>query len=98
VQCAFGDEGPDQSLRHAEGDRDGASVGYILCKHWYPKRTVGRMLIRPIGGALVALARHDGTEARFHLSTLRGRLLGYKQFVHPEGFESVSFASMAFDR
>ena len=28
----------------------------------------------------------------------RGRLLSYKQFVHPEGFESVSFASMAFDR
>jgi AmmeMemoRadiSam system protein B len=28
----------------------------------------------------------------------RGRLLKYDQFVHPEGFESVSFASMAFDR
>jgi MEMO1 family protein len=28
----------------------------------------------------------------------RGRLLSYKQFVHREGFESVSFASMAFDR
>jgi hypothetical protein len=36
------------------------------------------MLIRPLGGALVALARHDRTEARFHLSTLRGRLLGYR--------------------
>jgi GT2 family glycosyltransferase len=60
------------------GNRDGASVGYILRKHRYPKRTVGRMLIRPLGGALVALARHDRTEARFHLSTLRGRLLGYR--------------------
>jgi len=60
------------------GNRDGASVGYILRKHRYPKRTVGRMLIRPIGGALVALARRDRTEARFHLSTLRGRLLGYR--------------------
>lgn len=28
----------------------------------------------------------------------RGRLLKYAQFVHPEGYESVSFASMAFDR
>lgn len=28
----------------------------------------------------------------------RGRLLHYQQFVHPEGFESVSFASMAFDK
>ena len=60
------------------GNRDGASVGYILRKHRYPKRTVGRMLIRPIGGALVALVRRDRTEARFHLSTLRGRLLGYR--------------------
>jgi len=60
------------------GNRVGASVGYILRKHRYPKRTVGRMLIRPIGGALVALARRDRTEARFHLSTLRGRLLGYR--------------------
>lgn len=28
----------------------------------------------------------------------RGRLLRYDQYVHPEGLESVSFASMAFDR
>lgn len=28
----------------------------------------------------------------------RGRLLHYQQYVHPEGFESVSFASMAFDK
>jgi len=28
----------------------------------------------------------------------RGKLLHYQQFVHPEGFESVSFASMAFDK
>ena len=27
-----------------------------------------------------------------------GKLLHYGRFVHPEGFESVSFASMAFDR
>jgi AmmeMemoRadiSam system protein B len=26
-----------------------------------------------------------------------GRLLHYQQFIHPRGFESVSFASMAFD-
>jgi len=39
---------------------------------------VGRMLVRPIGGALVALARRDRGQAAFHLSTLRGRLLGYR--------------------
>jgi GT2 family glycosyltransferase len=60
------------------GNRDGASVGYILRKHGYPKRVVGRMLIRPVGGALVALARRDRAQAGFHLSTLRGRLLGYR--------------------
>lgn len=28
----------------------------------------------------------------------RGRLLHYGRYVHPQGYESVSFASMAFDR
>jgi glycosyltransferase involved in cell wall biosynthesis len=60
------------------GARDGASVGYILRKHGYPARTVARMLVRPAGGALVALARLDRGRAGFHLSTLRGRLLGYR--------------------
>jgi GT2 family glycosyltransferase len=60
------------------GTRDGASVGYILRKHAYPKRMVGRMLIRPIGGALVAVARRDRAQAAFQLATLRGRLLGYR--------------------
>jgi glycosyltransferase involved in cell wall biosynthesis len=60
------------------GNRDGASVGYILRKHGYPKRLVGAMFIRPIGGALLALARRDRAQAGFHLSTLRGRLLGYR--------------------
>jgi hypothetical protein len=35
------------------------------------------MLIRPIGGALVALARNDRAQAAFQLATLRGRLHGY---------------------
>ena len=60
------------------GNRDGASVGYILRKHEYPKRMVGRMFVRPIGGAVVAIARRDRGQARFHLATLRGRLLGYR--------------------
>lgn len=60
------------------GTRDGASVGYILRKHAYPRRMVGRMLVRPIGGALVAVARRDREQAGFHLSTLRGRWLGYR--------------------
>jgi glycosyltransferase involved in cell wall biosynthesis len=65
------------SLR-AAGAHEGASIGYILRKHRYPRRTVGRMLVRPIGGAVLALARRDGARAQFHLSTLRGRLRGYR--------------------
>lgn len=58
--------------------RDGASVGYLLRKHSYPARTVGRMLARPVGGALVSLARLDHARARFHAATLRGRIAGYR--------------------
>jgi hypothetical protein len=36
------------------------------------------MLIRPAGGAALALARRDRARAGFHLSTLRGRLRGYR--------------------
>jgi glycosyltransferase involved in cell wall biosynthesis len=60
------------------GARDGASVGYILRKHRYGLPTVARMLVRPLGGAAVSLLRRDRSRTRFHLSTLRGRLLGYR--------------------
>ena len=59
------------------GLRDGASVGYLLRKHGYPARTVGRMLARPAGGAALSLARLDPTTASYRLATLRGRLRGY---------------------
>jgi glycosyltransferase involved in cell wall biosynthesis len=62
---------------HEIGLRDGASIGYLLRKHGYPPRTVGRMLVRPVGGALVALARLDTERARYQLATLRGRVRGY---------------------
>jgi GT2 family glycosyltransferase len=57
----------------AVGARDGASLGYILRKHRYPRRTVTRMLVRPAGGVVL-----DPRNARFHLATLRGRLRGYR--------------------
>jgi glycosyltransferase involved in cell wall biosynthesis len=60
------------------GARDGASVGYILRKHGYPRRCVARMLARPATGAIVSMLRNDPVRARFHASTLRGRLLGYR--------------------
>jgi GT2 family glycosyltransferase len=60
------------------GTRDGASVGYILRKHRYPVRTVAQMLVRPAGGALLALARGDRARMGFHVGTLRGRVRGYR--------------------
>jgi glycosyltransferase involved in cell wall biosynthesis len=59
------------------GYRDGATVGYLLRKHSYPAAFVARMLVRPIGGALVSLARLDASAARYQAATLRGRLRGY---------------------
>jgi glycosyltransferase involved in cell wall biosynthesis len=61
------------------GLRDGASVGYLLRKHGYPLRTVGRMLVRPAGGVVVSLARRDRLRASFHAATLRGRIRGYRR-------------------
>jgi glycosyltransferase involved in cell wall biosynthesis len=61
------------------GARDGASIGYILRKHRYPPQQVARMLVRPAGGAMLALVRLDRARARFHLATLRGRAVGYSR-------------------
>jgi glycosyltransferase involved in cell wall biosynthesis len=62
----------------ALGARDGGSVGYILAKNGYPARTVTRMLLRPLAGAALAVARADLDRARFHLATLGGRIRGYR--------------------
>jgi len=70
-------EATPRPLAHL-GARDGASIGYILRKHRYPPRTVGRMLVRPVGGTVVALARGDRQRARFHLETARGRVRGWR--------------------
>jgi GT2 family glycosyltransferase len=60
------------------GHRDGASVGYILRKHRYPRRVIARMLLRPLGGVVLSLARLDRERAGFHLATLRGRIAGLR--------------------
>ena len=67
----------DRDALRAIGRRDGGSVGYLLGKHGYPRRSVARMLVRPVGGTALSLARRDPARARFHLNTLRGRLAGY---------------------
>jgi glycosyltransferase involved in cell wall biosynthesis len=75
---------PTLTVHHEEGDRDiafrdGATVGYLLRKHRYPRRTVARMFVRPAGGSLLSLAKLDRTRARFHAATLKGRLRGYRE-------------------
>lgn len=60
------------------GLRDGASVGYLLRKHRYPLGTIARMLVRPVGGAVVSLARRDRARASYYAATFRGRVAGYR--------------------
>ncbi len=76
---------PSLVVRHAlvpddpsVGARDGATVGYLLRKHGYPARMRARMLVRPLGGALVALGRGDLGRARYHAAAFRGRLRGLR--------------------
>ena len=72
------DERPlDSAELRALGYRDGASVGYLLRKHRHPARVLARMLLRPVGGAVLSLLRLDVLRARFHAATLRGRIRGY---------------------
>lgn len=62
----------------ARGYRDGASLGYILRKHRYPKREIARRLVRPLVGASLSIARRDLRQARFHLANVRGRIAGLR--------------------
>jgi len=75
VEHALRARGP--AALSALGREEGGSVGYLLRKHGYPRRAVARMLVRPVGGTALSLARRDPARARFHLNTLRGRLAGY---------------------
>jgi GT2 family glycosyltransferase len=61
--------------------RDGASLGYILRKHRYPKREVARRFLRPLGGVLVSLVKRDVEDARVHVATFAGRIRGYERSV-----------------
>ena len=69
---------PNRRELRAIGARDGASVGYLLRKHRYPRSVLARMFARPVGGALLAIARRDSQSAHFHVATFRGRLAGYR--------------------
>jgi len=62
----------------AVGLRDGASVGWILRRHGYGVGALARMLVRPVAGIGVSLAKGDFARASFHAATLRGRVRGYR--------------------
>jgi glycosyltransferase involved in cell wall biosynthesis len=64
--------------RRAIAYRDGASVGYVLRKNRYRRRVVARMLLRPLGGAIVSLVRFDAARARERVAAWRGRVAGYR--------------------
>ena len=72
------EKSPSPAELRALGRRDGGSVGYLLRLHGYPLRTRARMLVRPLGGAALALAHRDRARAAFHLATLRGRAAGLR--------------------
>jgi GT2 family glycosyltransferase len=75
-----GHEAPSLSASECRdlGFRDGASFGYILRKHGYPRTEIARRLVRPLGGALISLARGDLRQAGFHVANLRGRVHGLR--------------------
>jgi hypothetical protein len=67
----------DAASRAAEARCSGGAVGFILRKHRFPRRTVARMLIRPLGGAAAAALHGDLAGARFQARVLRWRAAGY---------------------
>jgi hypothetical protein len=69
----------DDASLSARGLRDGASLGYILRKHGFPRREIARRVTRSAGGALSSLLRGDLRQARFYASTGRGRIAGYRE-------------------
>lgn len=55
----------------------GAGIGRVWRKHDYPARIVAYYLLRPLAGALLSLVTGRLDKARYHWSSLRGRLRGW---------------------
>lgn len=56
----------------------GAGIGRVWRKHDYPARIVAYHLLRPLGGTLLSLATGRLDKARYHWSSLHGRLRGWR--------------------
>lgn len=69
---------PDHDAAALErGRRYGAGMGRVLRLHGYPAWFAGYLIVRALGGALIAAASLRFREARYHLSVLGGRLWGW---------------------
>ncbi len=79
VTVTHRDKAPTSEERRALAYRDGASVGYVLRKNRYSRRVVGRMLARPLGGALLSLVKLNASGAHERFATWRGRVAGYRR-------------------
>lgn len=69
----------------------GAGLGFVLRRHPVPGGVRRSFLIRPLGGALLSLARGNMLAARYYLATLRGRLRGMRA---PEASGAWQLASL----
>lgn len=55
----------------------GAGIGRVWRKHDYPLRLVSYSMLRPAGGAVLALLSGQPDKASYHWSAFRGRLRGW---------------------
>lgn len=54
----------------------GAGMGLVVRKHGYPFWFKGKILARPLAGALLSMATLHPGRSRYYLSTFLGRLKG----------------------
>jgi glycosyltransferase involved in cell wall biosynthesis len=86
---------PDKRLTPIAVERAtlyGRGLGFVLRRHAVPASVWLPFLVRPLGGALLGLARGRVLAARYYWATLRGRLAG---FVASETAEELPLAPMA---
>lgn len=60
----------------ARGRSQAPSFGHLLVHHRFPASYVTWRLLRPLGGAVVALIQGRPMQSRFHLAVAHGRLRG----------------------
>jgi len=67
---------PDPAMR-AKGRRYARGMGHVLRKHGYGLPYLTHYLVRPIGGACLALARANLRRSAYYLNVALGRAEGY---------------------